>query len=136
MNMHHTEWTAGLVALFHRFDVQAFAWDVQEVRHLRGDARASASTRVYCDHVDRMVATVAEWTTSTASCDALEEARGRRAARSARRRGRRSMSSSIGPKTRESFDASRLSPITKRCPWARRTRLAVGRGTAPRRRRR
>ena len=28
INMHHTEWTAGLVALFHRFDVLAFAWDV------------------------------------------------------------------------------------------------------------
>src|SRR5712692_4878013 len=35
LNMHHTEWTAGLVGLFHRFGVLAFAWDVQEVRHLR-----------------------------------------------------------------------------------------------------
>ena len=37
MNMHHSEWTAGLVSLFHRFDVKAFAWDAQEVRHLRAD---------------------------------------------------------------------------------------------------
>src|SRR5262249_34499053 len=30
MNTHYTEWTAGLVSLFHRFDIRAFAWDVQE----------------------------------------------------------------------------------------------------------
>ncbi len=39
MNMHHSEWTAGLVSLFHRFDVQAFAWDTQEVRQLRAVLR-------------------------------------------------------------------------------------------------
>jgi len=60
MNMHHSEWTAGLVALFHRFGVLAFAWDVQEVRHLRAVLRMGIDA-VYCDHVDRMVATVAEW---------------------------------------------------------------------------
>lgn len=61
MNMHHTEWTAGIVALFHRFDVRAFAWDAQEVRQLRAvlDMRIDA---VYCDRPDRMVATVSEWT--------------------------------------------------------------------------
>ena len=60
MNMHHSEWTAGLVALFHRFDVQAFAWDTQEVRHLR-KALDMGIDAVYSDHVDRMVATVGEW---------------------------------------------------------------------------
>jgi glycerophosphoryl diester phosphodiesterase len=60
MNLHHSEWTAGLVALFHRFDVKAFAWDVQEVRHLRSMLRMRVDA-VYCDRVDRMVATVAEW---------------------------------------------------------------------------
>lgn len=59
MNMHHSEWTAGLVALFHRFDVRSFAWDVQEVRHLRAMLRMGIDA-VYCDYVDRMVATVAE----------------------------------------------------------------------------
>ena len=58
MNMHHTEWTAGLVGLFHRFDVLAFAWDVQEVRHLRA-MLAMGVDGIYSDHVDRMVATVA-----------------------------------------------------------------------------
>ena len=45
VNMHHTDWTAGLVGLFHRFDVLAFAWDSQEVRHLRAAARRWTSTR-------------------------------------------------------------------------------------------
>ena len=46
MNMHHTEWTAGLVSLFHRFDVQAFAWDTQEVRHLRAVLRMDIDARL------------------------------------------------------------------------------------------
>jgi glycerophosphoryl diester phosphodiesterase len=60
MNFHHSEWTAGLVSLFHRFDVNAFAWDVQEVRHLRSMLRLDVDA-LYCDRVDRMVATVSEW---------------------------------------------------------------------------
>jgi glycerophosphoryl diester phosphodiesterase len=60
MNFHHTEWTAGLVSLFHRFDVRAFAWDTQEVRHLRA-VLAMGIDAVYCDRPDRMVATVSEW---------------------------------------------------------------------------
>ncbi|MDZ4827353.1 MAG: glycerophosphodiester phosphodiesterase [Actinomycetota bacterium] len=61
MNMHHTEWSAGLVSLFHRFGVRAFAWDAQEVRHLRAMLRMEIDG-VYCDRPDRMVATVGEWT--------------------------------------------------------------------------
>ena len=60
VNMHRSDWTAGLVGLFHRFGVQAFAWDVQEVRHLR-DMLTMGVDAVYSDHVDRMVATVSEW---------------------------------------------------------------------------
>ncbi|MGH9048664.1 MAG: glycerophosphodiester phosphodiesterase [Acidimicrobiia bacterium] len=60
MNMHHSEWSAGLVTLFHRFDVRAFAWDVQEVRHIRA-VLAMGIDALYCDRVDRMVATVGEW---------------------------------------------------------------------------
>jgi glycerophosphoryl diester phosphodiesterase len=63
MNMHHTEWTAGLVSLFHRFGIRAFAWDVQEVRQLRAVLRMDIDA-VYCDRPDRMVATVAEWVTT------------------------------------------------------------------------
>ncbi len=60
MNLHHGEWTAGLVSLFHRFDVRAFAWDTQEVRQIRAVLRMGIDA-VYCDRPDRMVATVAEW---------------------------------------------------------------------------
>lgn len=60
LNLHRTEWTRGLVALFHRFEVRAFAWDAQEVRHLREVLRFGVDA-VYCDYVDRMVAVVAEW---------------------------------------------------------------------------
>jgi glycerophosphoryl diester phosphodiesterase len=60
MNMHHTEWSAGLVSLFHRFEVKAFAWDTQEVRHIRA-VLAMGIDAVYCDRPDRMVATVGEW---------------------------------------------------------------------------
>jgi glycerophosphoryl diester phosphodiesterase len=60
MNLHHTEWTAGLVSLFHRFDIKAFAWDTQEVRHIREMLRVGIDA-VYCDRPERMVATVSEW---------------------------------------------------------------------------
>jgi glycerophosphoryl diester phosphodiesterase len=61
VNMHRSDWTAGLVGLFHRFGVQAFGWDAQEVRHLR-DLLAMDIDAVYSDHVARMVATVGEFT--------------------------------------------------------------------------
>jgi glycerophosphoryl diester phosphodiesterase len=64
INLHHSEWTRGLVELFHRFDVRAFAWDTQEVRHIRAMLDAGIDA-LYCDHVDRLVATVAEWTPGT-----------------------------------------------------------------------
>lgn len=60
MNLHHSEWTAGLVSLFHRFDVRAFAWDTQEVRHIRAALRKGVDA-IYSDHPDRMVAVVGEW---------------------------------------------------------------------------
>jgi glycerophosphoryl diester phosphodiesterase len=60
VNMHRSDWTAGLVGLFHRFEVQAFGWDAQEVRHLR-DLIAMGIDAVYSDHVARMVATISEW---------------------------------------------------------------------------
>jgi glycerophosphoryl diester phosphodiesterase len=59
MNMHHRDWTAGLVALYHRFGLRTLAWDVQEVRDLRA-AVAKGLDGVYSDHVARMVAVVNE----------------------------------------------------------------------------
>ncbi len=61
VNMHRSDWTQGLVGLFHRFGIQAFAWDAQEVRHLR-ELLAMDVDGVYSDHVARMVAAVSEWT--------------------------------------------------------------------------
>jgi glycerophosphoryl diester phosphodiesterase len=61
-NMHRSDWSAGLVGLFHRFGVKAFGWDAQEVRHLR-DLLAMDIDAVYSDHVARMVATVGEFRT-------------------------------------------------------------------------
>jgi glycerophosphoryl diester phosphodiesterase len=63
LNLHYTDWSAGLVALFHRFEVGAFAWDVQELRHLRAMLRMGMDA-VYCDHVERMVTAVADWAAS------------------------------------------------------------------------
>jgi glycerophosphoryl diester phosphodiesterase len=60
VNMHRSAWTAGVVGLFHRFGILAFAWDAQEVRHLR-DLLAMGVDAVYSDHVARMVATVSEF---------------------------------------------------------------------------
>jgi hypothetical protein len=60
VNMHRSDWSAGLVGLFHRFGVRAFAWDAQEVRHLR-ELLAMDVDALYSDHVARMVATVSEF---------------------------------------------------------------------------
>ena len=35
VNLHHTEWSGGLVTLFHRFERVAFAWDLQFEHTLR-----------------------------------------------------------------------------------------------------
>lgn len=73
MNMHRTEWTTGLVTLFHRFGILAFAWDAQEVRHLREVLRYGIDA-VYSDHVDRMVAVVAEFAGGVGAAERLQPA--------------------------------------------------------------
>lgn len=54
VNLHHSEWTGGLAALFHRFGVLCFGWDAQHDRVLDGLLDAGLDA-VYSDHVDRMV---------------------------------------------------------------------------------
>jgi len=54
VNLHHSEWTGGLTALFHRFEVLCFGWDAQHERIL-DDLLDAGVDAVYCDHVDRMV---------------------------------------------------------------------------------
>lgn len=53
VNLHRSEWTGGLVVLFHRFGVHAFGWDAQHVRMLLQLFDMGADG-VYSDHVSRM----------------------------------------------------------------------------------
>lgn len=57
LNLHHTDWTGGLIALVHRFDVLAFGWDAQYERVL-DELLDSGIDGVFSDHVDRMVAAI------------------------------------------------------------------------------
>jgi glycerophosphoryl diester phosphodiesterase len=58
-NLHYTDWTGGLVALFHRFERIAFGWDLQYEHTLRPGVRMGLDG-VYSDHVDVMVEILAE----------------------------------------------------------------------------
>jgi glycerophosphoryl diester phosphodiesterase len=53
INLHHSDWTGGLAALFHRFERYALAWDAQQERVLVELLEAGLDG-VYSDHVDRM----------------------------------------------------------------------------------
>ena len=54
INMHHTDWSGGLVTLFHRFEVCAIAWDLQFEHVLRPILRMGIDG-VHSDWVDRMM---------------------------------------------------------------------------------
>lgn len=54
INLRQPDWNGGLVALFHRFELTAFSWDVQHEHQLRPAYRMGIDA-VYSDHVDRMV---------------------------------------------------------------------------------
>ncbi len=54
VNMHATDWTAGLTTLFHRFERLAFGWDAQFERVLLSLLEMGCDA-VYSNHVDRMV---------------------------------------------------------------------------------
>ena len=53
INLHRTDWTGGLVALFHRFDLHGFGWDMQHEHELRDGLRMGLDA-VYSDRVDVM----------------------------------------------------------------------------------
>ncbi len=53
-NMHFSDWNGGLVALFHRFGIAAFGWDLQYEPALQTAFRMGLDA-VYSDWVDRMV---------------------------------------------------------------------------------
>lgn len=54
VNLHHTDWTAGFVALFHRFEVVTLAWDCQH-SHVLVEVLRMGIDAVFSDHVDRMM---------------------------------------------------------------------------------
>ena len=54
VNLHHSDWNGGLVALFHRFDRVAFGWDMQEPHILQAALRMGLDG-VFSDWVDRMM---------------------------------------------------------------------------------
>lgn len=54
LNMHHSDWNGGLVALAHRFDRLAFAWDAQ-FEHTLTELLRMGVDAVFSDWVDRMV---------------------------------------------------------------------------------
>ena len=58
VNLHHTDWSVGLVTLFHRFEVLCFAWDCQYERVLDTVLRMGVDG-VYSDHVPLMQASLA-----------------------------------------------------------------------------
>lgn len=60
LNLHESGWTLGVVSLAQRFGLAAFAWDVQEERRIRA-LLAMGIDAIYSDHVERMLATVGEW---------------------------------------------------------------------------
>ena len=60
VNLHQTDWTGGLVTLFHRFGVLCFGWDAQQPRVLN-ELLDMGIDAVYSDHVDRMREALAAW---------------------------------------------------------------------------
>ncbi len=54
VNLHHTEWSGGLVALYHRFGRLTLGWDAQHDRVIDGLLHQGLDG-VYSDHVDRLV---------------------------------------------------------------------------------
>ena len=60
VNLHQTDWTGGLVTLFHRFGVLCFGWDAQQPRVLN-ELLDMGIDAVYSDHVDRMRHALAAW---------------------------------------------------------------------------
>jgi len=54
LNMHHTEWSGGMVVLLHRFNRVAFGWDIQEPHILERSFRMGLDG-VFCDYPDRMM---------------------------------------------------------------------------------
>lgn len=53
VNLHHSDWSGGLVTLYHRFGILAWGWDAQHPRILDGLFDMGIDG-LFSDHVDRM----------------------------------------------------------------------------------
>jgi glycerophosphoryl diester phosphodiesterase len=58
VNLHHSDWSGGLVAMVHRFEMLAFGWDVQFDRTI-DNLLDTGIDGLFSDHVDRMMARLA-----------------------------------------------------------------------------
>jgi glycerophosphoryl diester phosphodiesterase len=57
VNLHHSDWSGGLVALFHRFDLYALGWDAQFGRIISALLDAGIDG-VFSDHVDVLMGAI------------------------------------------------------------------------------
>ncbi len=57
VNLHHNDWSGGLITLFHRFGVLALGWDAQFERTLDGLLDAGIDG-VFSDHTDLMMSAI------------------------------------------------------------------------------
>jgi glycerophosphoryl diester phosphodiesterase len=58
VNLHQSDWSGGLVALFHRFGLEALGWDAQFERTI-GELLDAGIDGVFSDHVDVLMSTIA-----------------------------------------------------------------------------
>ena len=63
VNLHHSEWSGGMAALYHRFGRLTLGWDAQHERVIRQLFLAGIDG-IFSDHVDRMVEVVDGLTSS------------------------------------------------------------------------
>lgn len=60
LNMHHSDWSGGAIATIHRFERLALGWDAQFERQI-AKLIDFGIDGVFSDHVDKMVATAAQF---------------------------------------------------------------------------
>jgi glycerophosphoryl diester phosphodiesterase len=60
VNLHHSDWSGGLVTLWHRFDRYALGWDAQHPRTL-DNLLGYGIDGMYSDHVSRMMDALQRW---------------------------------------------------------------------------
>ena len=58
-NMHYSDWNGGLVALFHRFNIVSFGWDMQHEAVIENGIRMGLDG-VFSDWPDRMVEVISK----------------------------------------------------------------------------